>query len=390
MKNRDSKRGSNLVFCIVLVALLGILAGGYGLLLSYNTNSSVSQREFQQEYLTADSLRQAAVDSVLSEGNPLLQSMHDEIIIKIDEYWAYLGELEGKKTEAEKDKLIAQKGNPADWLEKIMNMSFSFSGDTALPDGAAINTSVRYSVKDKDLILRMEYTGTERYALSALLHTNGQSVTGGSGAHKGTNGLLDYTQIPGYGNTVTLSSKVLKKGDLSFDATAGDTYYLVDAGNNGAITIDVSGLTITGTGRIFLILPSGHDGKRLHRAATAASGGNLQGSTNSKLMLSKGLIFYGQIYCPDAQLVKAMPCEIYGTLTVGELKNNSLLKNITLHERFAGFAGTGFDSASDLGPYWDDAEGGGTGTPGGDEGRDTSLDYLADLTNWEVVRYYEG
>lgn len=393
------KRGSNLVYCIILVALLGLLAGAYALLLSHNTNSAVSQRKFQQEYLTADSLRQSVVDSIVAEKNSAITDMETEIKGYLRGYADYVTEWNGL-TAAERAEREKANDTPAYRLEKIKHKTLVRSGTTTLPDGATLELSMSYRVGDKELTLAAQYAGKESYNLGALLYAGGNGtvtppVDTGCGIHLGS-GDLNYSGIPGIVRLNPLDKQDIDKATkLVFDATGGDVYCQIAMGNNSNFTFDVSKIEVKGNHRVFLVIPAGHKLTLTGTMTDPALATRLfiitETSKKDTLSLTlRDLTFYGQIYMPHADCQVAGTVLVNGTVTVNKELNADKTPptGITVNEQMGDYSGTGI---TELGPYWGAANSANTGKTDGSEATPVAgYQELGDLTHWEVKSYYEG
>lgn len=390
-KTAGARRGSNLIYCIILVALLGLLAGGYALLLSYHTNSAVTQREFQQEYLAADSLREAVVESVLAGDNAVVTDISNEIKTDINIYKQKLTAWENL-SEKDKTQAAANGDSPTEWLQALTEKTYTRSGTAALENGAEAKFSIVYQQMERTLSILMDYSGKEHYSLGTTLHTNVEPplVTGG-GIHRKEDGPT-YINIPGkeltFGKKDSVNDKI-----ANLDATAGDVYCVLVEGNNSSFSIDVSKINVTGGGRVFLLIGNGQkvtlygqmQGTDLSAQLFIVSYEDYSANNKTRLTLSDNLILNGQIYVADATLNVGKNVTINGSITVSKDLNQGTPPNLTVNEstNISGiFSGTGVDS---LGPIWGaEIEGG-----GGDISGDADLGYLADLTNWGVQGYYE-
>lgn len=86
------KRGSNFIFVIVLLVLLGMLAAAFSSLAIYSSRTAASQKSYQSDYVMANSIRQSIVDSiqcsdVSSMKNPLVKEF---VTSAQDGYKAYV------------------------------------------------------------------------------------------------------------------------------------------------------------------------------------------------------------------------------------------------------------------------------------------------------------
>lgn len=146
MKQPMRKRGSNLVYVVMLVALLGILGSGYFLMVTYTARSAAAQRAVQQNWATAQSLRQAVGQSVTGGSNPAV----DKLVSAAQSSFAlYLDDLEAWGSQPPEVQHATPMPDYSDYVEN----SYASSGRTRLEEGEIAVSITYYPVQEGERTL---------------------------------------------------------------------------------------------------------------------------------------------------------------------------------------------------------------------------------------------
>lgn len=176
-----NRRGSNLVYIIILMAILGILAAAYSAVSIYSARSAAEQRRHEQDYITAVSLRDTFVDmaeSMTWSGYPknATDALGEIDIIKffgasVSEYQDYVNEMMAYEGLSDEEK--AETSSPV-----FESSSESLTSTAALPEGTLKQThTVNITQKEEKkpicwLEIEIEFTSKETgklYKLAARL-----------------------------------------------------------------------------------------------------------------------------------------------------------------------------------------------------------------------------
>jgi|GEM_PF-6293277 len=110
-----AKRGSNFIFVIILIALLGILGAAYYSLNLYSVRAAVRQKSYEEDFLAAASIRQALVKSVLNGGNETVNGYIHKAQSGLDSFTeAYRAYVKAEEKGEDKDE-----PDPADYIEEL-------------------------------------------------------------------------------------------------------------------------------------------------------------------------------------------------------------------------------------------------------------------------------
>lgn len=90
-----NKRGSNLIYVVVLVSLLGVLAAAYSVAVLYNARSAAAQRAYQQDRSGAKSLLISVVNSVEAMDNDVVDELVEEAEDDLLDYFDVLAAEDG-------------------------------------------------------------------------------------------------------------------------------------------------------------------------------------------------------------------------------------------------------------------------------------------------------
>lgn len=182
MKKRHSRRGSSLLLCVVLVVLLGVLGAGYASVVAYHSKSTAAQRDHQQGYAMAASLREALVAATLtldSNGketrNPAVNELIQLAAEKYNEYFQLEFELANGATGAQ----AAEKQAQLHALQQFIAQKdhFTRSATTQLDENTAATVTHEYTLSDPSaetlrqtltITVALDYQGA-RQVFSAVL-----------------------------------------------------------------------------------------------------------------------------------------------------------------------------------------------------------------------------
>ena len=123
------KKGSNLVYVVVLIALLGVLAGAYSLAVVSNAKAAAKQRQYQADRYAAKSLLTALTDSVIAGQNPAVSGLTAEAR---EGYLLYFAEK--AKWSAMPEEL--QHGSPAPKFADYLAEHYETEGTTPMEEGS--------------------------------------------------------------------------------------------------------------------------------------------------------------------------------------------------------------------------------------------------------------
>lgn len=168
-KLKDSK-GSNFVYVIVLMFLLGVLAAGYGAFAIFDARMASAQRSYQKDYYEAISLRKSVVTSICAGDNQAAKSLESKAQADYQDYFDAL-EAWSIMTDAEKA------GAAYPELSDYVMETYSTSGTTLLDNGQVL-TTLKYYPETVKLELSMKITlhGETRSLGAQLSGTGGEVV----------------------------------------------------------------------------------------------------------------------------------------------------------------------------------------------------------------------
>ena len=159
------KRGSNFIFVIVLLVLLGMLAAAFSSLAIYSSRTAASQKSYQSDYVMANSIRQSIVDSIqCSDVNSMQNPLVKEFVTSAQSgYKAYVTAYKDwlvQCREAEKSGTAKTPEEPAlfssDFVVPLYTndpsfnpMNFTVTGSNVIYDKDAISTYAADTAKHK-------------------------------------------------------------------------------------------------------------------------------------------------------------------------------------------------------------------------------------------------
>lgn len=236
-----NRRGSNFIYVVVLVALLGILATGFTALVLYNAHVSKAQRNYQEDYYAAMSLRQSVVDSITAGNNSAAQALEARALADYQANGAF-GE------------------------------SYSTAGTTTLDNGSVKTTLTYYpstATAAGYLKLQMDFTlDGNSQSLGATIKATGGTITQPSGTSSAeyamglgggiTSGAFGI-HVTGGTTLITSSFTTPSSGKISYDGDIVSLNAITVQGGphtmNGSLyaknNISISGGSETVNGSVF-------------------------------------------------------------------------------------------------------------------------------------------
>lgn len=166
MSELRNKRGSNYVLVIILILVLGLLAGGYALLLEFNLRSSVVQRKNVQGYYLAQSVENALVKDVMSKNNAAVKSLEEKAHRDYEDYLNYAKSFSEAST-SQQDTMIS----PENYKNIRVQNPYVTNGETTLSDGTIVKNRLEYYFEEKYLLVstEVEYLGEAFHAGAKLV-----------------------------------------------------------------------------------------------------------------------------------------------------------------------------------------------------------------------------
>lgn len=174
MRNKNS-RGSNLIYIIILMAVLGILAAAYSAVSIYSARSAAEERRHEQDYITAVSLRDTFVDMAVDNYSScdFITEMEMGRFIQdpATKYSAYIDELDVYDGMSPEEQAEASVPVFDDYKNTI-------SGDADLPEGKLKQSHTINMIEENErhpkcwMLIEIEFTSKETgkvYKLGARL-----------------------------------------------------------------------------------------------------------------------------------------------------------------------------------------------------------------------------
>lgn len=151
-----NKRGSNLIYIVILMTILGILVAGYASISIYSSRSVADARQYQQDYVTAHSLREVFVQMAVqnypdSIGASAKSGMDNFVGAAVTHYTDYLAKLEAyeESQRAPKQILWQTDSNPTVEPPIFENYKKTITASAELPEGLLTHTHTINLVSDR-------------------------------------------------------------------------------------------------------------------------------------------------------------------------------------------------------------------------------------------------
>lgn len=188
-----NKRGSNLIYIVILMTVLGILVAGYASISIYSASSVADARQYQQDYVTAHSLREVFVQMAVQNypedvvGSATKSDMDNFVGTAVESYTDYLAKLEAyEESLQEQEQILWQTGsNPAAGpIQKPIfeNYENTITAEANLPEGILTHTHTIHLIEEAGspkcwMIIEIDFKANEsnkEYHLGARLEPNPQ------------------------------------------------------------------------------------------------------------------------------------------------------------------------------------------------------------------------
>lgn len=158
-----NERGSNLVYVVILIVLMGMLGAAYSLTSAYNAKEAAQQRTYQEERYLAKSILRGVVDATTAGENPAAAVLTSKIDRDLEEYLAQTAQW-GELPEEE------QQGGDMPDFEDYVRGSYETSGTTRLDDCSVTVKTLCFAQEDGGRYLEISVQvsqGGRAYSLSA-------------------------------------------------------------------------------------------------------------------------------------------------------------------------------------------------------------------------------
>ena len=175
-----NRRGSNLIYIIILMAILGILAAAYSAVSIYSARSAAEQRRHEQDYITAVSLRDTFVDmaedNYSSTDSMTRIEMGRFIQDPATQYSAYIDDLDAYDGMSPEEQAEASEPEFDDYEKTV-------TGEADLPEGKLKQSHTLNLIEESKrhpkcwMLVEIEFTSKETkktYKLGARLEPDPQ------------------------------------------------------------------------------------------------------------------------------------------------------------------------------------------------------------------------